>query len=138
MSDTPAEVIKDLLVTAEIGIFGTDLYVGRLPDLPDACVVCYDTGGESPNPRFLLDYPQVMVKVRGTETGYSAGWLKAKAVKDALLGLPSQDIGSERWVSLSMMGDINFLGYEDKKRPVFSLNFRIIKEPASGTHREVV
>ena len=60
---------------------------------------------------------------------------QAQAVKDALLGLPAQVVLGDRIDGITMQGDIIPLGYDENKRPEFSLNFRSIVEPASGTNR---
>jgi len=136
----PSEGIKDLMVTAGIGTFaatsGWFVGISKQPDLPNTCVVAYDSGGQAPNPRWLINKPSVQVRVRGDRGGYNAAYTKCVDVVNALLGLPSQDINSDRWVSIAQIGDINFLGYDALDRPMFSLNFGLIIEPASGTYRE--
>lgn len=136
--------IKDLLVAAAVGTFNvTDpndsdtwsIVVGRMPDR-DRAIVCYDSGGKAPNPQWLVDYPTVQVKVRGSQSDYVDAVNKAEEVKNALLGLPSQTIGTDIYVSVSLIGDRNFLGYDENGRPMFSLNFQLIINPATGTHRK--
>ena len=73
--------------------------------------------------------------VRGEPNGYEDAYVKCRDIKNAILGLPSQDIGADRWVSVSMLSDIAFLGYSEQNQPMFSLNFKIIIEPATGTYR---
>jgi hypothetical protein len=142
MANSPAMVVKNLLVTANVGTFastsGWSIHVSNLPNKPDTCIAVYDTGGQAPNPKFLLNYPGITITVRGAEGGYEAAYDKATAVVNALIGLPSQTIGSDRWVSVTMRGGINFVGQDENKRPMFSLNFSLIIEPNSGTYREEV
>jgi len=140
---SPATVIKDLLVSAGIGTFaattGWAIYVSREPaqadNVPHSVITCYDSGGLKPNPQWLLDEPTVQVMVRGNPNGYEAAYTKCQDVKNALLGLPSQTIGADRWVSISMLSDIAMLGYSEQNQPMLSLNFKLIIEPASGTNR---
>lgn len=133
-----AEGMKDLLVTAGVGTeaaaSGWGIWIGKFP-AKDTAVVVMHTGGITPNPRYLLDRPSMQVLVRGAPNRYTAAWDKAQAVKDALLGLPSQDIDSDRWVAINMIGDITNLGFDDNNRVTFSLNFSLIIEPATGTNR---
>lgn len=133
---TPAEIIKDILVTASIGTFATDLFVSAEPDKPDALVTVYDTGGDTPNPKWLLNFPSVQVMVRGTEGGYQTMFAKAQDVVNALLGYPSTDFADQRLVSVRQIGGISFLGYDEKRRPRLSTNWTLITEPNSGTYRE--
>jgi hypothetical protein len=139
---TPAEGIKDLLVSAGLGTFagktGWGIYLAKEPDgsgTPHTVITVIDAGGFTPNPKWLLDYPTVQVRVRGAKNDYIPTYNKARSVRDALLGLPSQDVNGERWVAVNAMGGIHWLGFDDQNRPIFTLNFRLILEPASGTHR---
>ncbi len=137
---SPSEGIRDLLVAAGVGTFnapsGWSIHISRMPAKPDTCIVIYDSGGKPSNPKWLLDFPTIQVRVRGDENGYLAAQAKCKAVVDALLGLPSQDINGDRWVMITQLSAPTFLGYEDNKRPQFSINFQLTIEPASGTNRE--
>lgn len=142
--------IKDLLVAAGVGIFnytGNDgvtwsLNVAKRPNKPDRTITCYDSGGRSPNPQWLVDYPRVQVIVRGGPndyealTGGSGADGKVDDVVNALLGIDSQTINGDIWVSIAMAGDRNFIGFDENDRPMFSLNFDLIINPATGTHRE--
>ena len=136
---SPAESIKDLLVTASVGTHnattGWSIKVSKEEAKPDTQITVYDIGGASPNPKFLLDFPQVQVMVRGAENGYQALYTKAKDVKDALLGRDSTTINGDVISGIIMDGDLNFLGYDENKRPRFSLNFSLFFEPAAGTNR---
>lgn len=136
---SPAVMLSGLL---PVGITGGDsgwqLKIGRLVDQPDQVVIFYDTGGQSPNPAWLVDFAMVMVHVRGAVNDYPTAYQKAKEVKDALLGIESQDVSGDRLVSIICMGDIGLVSYDDAQRPLFSINFRMIIEPAASalTQRE--
>jgi len=134
-----SEDLKDILVTAGIGTYaatsGWAIYVSKEPKSPDTVVTLYDYSGADPSPKFLRDNPNVQVRVRGAKEAYKAGWTKAQAVKDALLGLPGQTINATKYVGVWMQSDINFINYDDNNRPLFTLNFRITREPASGAYR---
>ncbi len=123
-----AEGAKDLLVTAGAGTFGTDLFISREPATPDACITVFRSGGLEPNPKFLIDYPSLNIRVRGAKLGYQAAEVTCQLVKDTLLGISSQTINDDRWICVNMSGDPFFLGYDDNERPSFSLNFRLIIE----------
>lgn len=130
---SPAEDAKDLLVAAGIGTFGgTSGWVIRLnkeEDSPHTHITIYDTGGKEPNPRYLLDYPSLQIRVRGSTADPQAARNKAKEVKDALLGLPSQDVNGNRWVSVLGLGDIQHLGFDEQGRILFVVNFSLILQP---------
>ena len=138
MSST-SEDIKDVLVTAVIGTFagtsGWSIYIGEMPDIPDTVVCLYDRGGDDSNPKWLVDTPTLQVRVRGAVDDYTGGFTKVQAVKDALLGYGSHTVNGTVYVGIWLVGDINFVTRDDKRRPIFTLNFRIVREPASGTYR---
>jgi len=127
--------IKDILVSASVGTFGTDIFIGKLPLTPDLAVGIMQSGGKSPNPLFLVDFPSIQVMVRGKPNDYQGAIAKIQAVKDALLGLPVQTINGDKWSRINIIGDINNLGYDDLNRITFSINFSLVVEPASGTNR---
>lgn len=131
---SPAGLIKDMLVTAGVGTFGTDLFVGIQPATPDACVTLFDSGGRNPDPKHAHDEPSVQAMVRSAVDDYEGGWAKAQAVKDALLGAPVT--GDVRGVL--MRGDVNHLGRDDQARHEWSLNFRLSVVPATAGHRTVI
>ena len=88
-----------------------------------------DTGGIDPNPKFLLDFPTCQIMVRGETSGYLDTFREAKAIKDLLLGVDSQDINMDRLVSVTINGDLGFIGRDEKMRPLFSMNYALIVEP---------
>lgn len=137
---SPSEGIKDLLVAAGTGVFaattGWGIYIGKMPDDPDTCITVYDSGGEPSDPKWLVDYPYVQVRVRANVAGYLTAEAKIKEVVSELLGLPSQDLNGDRWVSVTQISAPAFIGYDEKQRPEFTTNFRIIIEPATGTNRQ--
>lgn len=139
MANSPAEDLKDLLVTAGIGTFaGTStwgIYVSKEPDEPHGVVTLYDKGGVSSNPKWILDEPTVRVRIRGDIMKYRTTWTKAEAVKNALLGITPQTVNGTKYIGIVQLGDIIFLGYDDNNRPVFTTTWRVIREVADSTYR---
>jgi hypothetical protein len=138
---SPADNLRTIIPTTVLGgATGWTPRVGLMDEEADQMAVFYDTGGQNANPRWLLDYPTIQVCVRGKERDYSTAYAKIKEIKDCLLGLEPQDIGGDRFDSVICLGDIMFLGYDDRMRPKFSVNFRCIVEPATNalTQREAL
>lgn len=137
----PTIDMKNLLLLAPaLGTFGTNpninaysIFIGREPATPDKTVTLYDTAGEAPNPKWLLDYPRFQVRVRGKQ--YEDAYNQCEAVKSRLLGLPSQDLGGIRYDGIYVVIDTTFLMTDENQRFIFTASYRIIREPTVGQHR---
>ncbi|KKL66943.1 hypothetical protein LCGC14_2139920 [marine sediment metagenome] len=86
-------------------------------------------------PKWLVDFPGIQTMIRGAPGGYQAAKLKAQEVLDELHSIPSQDLNGDRWNSIIATTRPAYIGSDEKTRPRFSVNFKLILEPASGTHR---
>jgi hypothetical protein len=126
----PSEHLKDLLFV-HVSISGWEVHIGTMPNDPDNVIMVSDTVGVDPNPKWLLDFPGAQILVRGGANNYMNTWREAKAVKDLLLGVISQDINGDRLVAVNMQGDLGFIGRDESMRPLFSMNFALIIEPQS-------
>jgi hypothetical protein len=136
---TAGQKLVDLGICAAVDTpSGWTLKVGKSTAEPDQLITMYDTGGMPPNPKWAVDFPTIMATVRGKPNAYNAAWTKARAVRDALLGLFSQDLGGDRWVSITCPGDVGFVGYDDLQRPELTVNFRLIIEPTAVGNREAL
>ncbi len=136
MAELPvSQHIRDLLVAGGTPVGDSDpaqpwaVYVSREPVAPDSVITVYDTPGTAPNPKYLLDFPGIQVRIRGEKELYIDAWNKARDVKDLLLGFGSGDVGDDRIDSITLVGDINHIGYDDNERPLLTLNFNLIFEP---------
>lgn len=139
MSASPAEVAGSLLSASVVGgSTGWTLKIGKQVAEPDKTITFYDTGGQSPNPRWAVDFVMVQAMIRGEPNAYGPAWAKAREVRDALLGRDSSTEGTDRWVSITCPGDVGFVGYDDAQRPMLSVNFRIIIEPSAVGNREAL
>lgn len=138
----PAVACKDLLVAAGLGTFaGTaafSIFIGQLPDKPDALILVNVVGGLDPEARLLLNYPSVHVTVRGFRSGYmAASDMAYNGVVKTLLGMSPTMLGNDMYRSCVQIGDVAYLGQDDNNRPLFSTNFRFFVEPeaVAGSHR---
>ncbi|MEE8599215.1 MAG: minor capsid protein [Dehalococcoidales bacterium] len=134
-----SEHLKDLLAT-HVGTSGWAIEIGTMPSTPDRVIKIMDTGGDTPNPKWLLDFPSCQVMVRGNASGYLDTFREAKAVKDILLGVDSQDINGDRLVAVNMQGDLGSIGRDEDMRHLFSMNFSLIIEPqvVSNSNRQAL
>ena len=129
MSEYPASEGAKTILTSHVASSGWQIEVGQMPDKPDKVIMIMDTGGRTPNPKWLVDFPSLQIMVRGPINSYTATFREAKAVKDLLLGITSQDILLDRWVSVTQNGDLGCIGRDANMRPLFSVNFALIIEP---------
>ncbi len=124
-----SEEAKKLLAT-HVGTSGWQIEIGTMPANPDKIIMISDTGGQDPNPKWLLDFPTIQIMVRGVVSGYLATAREAKAAKDLILGVASFTTSEgDRWVAANMNGDLGFIGRDENMRPMFSINFGLIIEP---------
>lgn len=136
--------ISDLLIAGGFvagGANPTDwnVWIGSQPISKDRAISIYDASALAPNPKWLLDYPAVQVKCRGSENDYEAAYNKLSEVKDLLLGVPSYTANNgDRIVMIVGIGDIAFVGRDANRRPEFVTNYRVTIQPAvtPNTHRE--
>ena len=129
MTEFPPSVGAKDLLTTHVGTSGWTIEVGVMPDTPNKVISINDTGGLTPNPKWLLDFPTLKVVIRGEVSGYLDTFREAKAVKDLLLGIDAQVLNGDRWDGITQNGDLGFIGRDENMRPLFSVNFSIIIEP---------
>lgn len=132
---SPAKDIAKLLEDGKVGRLGRKIFYGQMPEDKEPAVAVLDTGGVFANPLWKRDEFTIQVLVRGKPQDYEAGYKLAKDVKDVLLGCKPVTIDSIDYILFVMIGDITSLGYDEQKRPRFSLNFRIVKENEPGGTR---
>ena len=130
-----ADDIADLLEAQAIGTLGTDMFVGKEPAVDTLSILLLDVGGSAPNPLFARDFRDLQIVITGAVNGYSAAYNKAESIKNYLLGLDSQTVGTTVYFAFNMRSDITFVGYDNNDKPKFTLNFRIIVDSASVGNR---
>ena len=86
------EEIVAFLDSEGLGTAGTDLFMSRMPDTPDACGCVYETGGITPDLGFgsslvRFESPAIQVVFRGTKLDYDGPRAKAKTAWESLAGV---------------------------------------------------
>ncbi len=139
MTKAITEDVRDLLNDRDIVAWeggsssGWPIFIGNEPADPNNVATLFDIPGPSPSPKFLLDYPRFMVRVRSDD--YVQGFNKAEEIKDALNGLPPQTIGDIRYDGIWVVVDTYFLMTDSRNRSIFVNTYRSIREPSVGTNR---
>jgi hypothetical protein len=132
--NSPAEDIKDIIELSSSGlslVFATDLFVSKMKEDVNQCVCIYDGPGGSPEANYDLDYPTVQVRVRGNRMAYREAYALANDIKQLLHGMTNETINGTRYIEIVCSGDIMHIGYDESERPIFSVNFDIMRTPAT-------
>lgn len=111
------------------GASSWSVHVGREPLTPVNVVTCYDTGG-APGPLVDLRTPTVQVRVRASN--YDAGWQKANEAYATLVQVTKQAVTDANILAWSPSGEVTYIGRDDKDRPLFTVNFEMLRDGAAA------
>lgn len=131
-----SEDIKDIMVDAGIGVFaaetGWGIFIAEEPTKPDQTITVIDTSGTEPDFGVDIRNPSIQILVRGKKLdGFLLAYSKAEEVFDLLNEYTNQIWSGARYIGIWAEADILFVGFDDNKRPQFSLNFRIQRSPTT-------
>lgn len=127
----PSEDIKDILLESDAGLdltYGTNLFVNHEPDrvgIQNEVITIYDTGGAEPDTQHVYEYPTIMIRGRGDIRNYSSIYTLLESIKNELHGTANKTINSARYIGIWLSSDIFFVGYDERSRPILTINFRI-------------
>jgi hypothetical protein len=127
MMNSPALDVKDFL-DADSGLgleFATNLFCFLQPDSPDQCATLYDTGGYAPEAQYRYDRPTIQIRVRGNKNGYNDAYALMDSIRVYLRGLFGVEINGTQYVGTWALTDIFFAGWDENKRPSFTINYRL-------------
>jgi hypothetical protein len=118
---------------ASQGTLGVSIFLGKMPDTPDACVTIYEYEGMAPRESFGgnpydVDMPRIQVLVRGSRDDYPTARDKAKTIRDLLSDLTDVTISSTKVLRVASLGAFIPLGLDDKDRPRIAVNFQAYVE----------
>ena len=128
---TILESIGDYLVTNSHGTLGTTLFLGTLPESPDACVAVYENSGSSPSftmgsGGIQIDYPMIQIICRAGREDYPTARDKADTIRILLASVVETTVSGVHIMRIEPMGSVNQLGVDPKYRPLISVNFRCL------------
>jgi hypothetical protein len=125
----PSVDIKDLLIAnGTLGLtLGTNLFVSEIPETNALAVGVYDYPGEGPELEYTYERPNVQVQVRGGKVGgaYVAAHQMAQRIRDVLIAQRRPVINGARYILITCLSDVGFVGYDENHRPQLTVNFRI-------------
>lgn len=139
--DAYLEEIETIIVagTTEAGSGSSfPIFLSHLPDstvasITDRLVAVLQSVGGADQGRTEVENPGLQILVRGARitevsTGYEEAWGVAHAVKNALHGFTgATSSGGKHYVGIWNESGPFFIGHDDKMRPVFSNNLRVLR-----------
>lgn len=112
------------------GTIGDDLSVSFLPDQPDKCVAVIDSGSwREFEGQTDLENPTIQILLRGDQNGFLALYALAEDIRSELiaLGKVTESINGTFYGGVWQMSGPIFVGYDESKRPMYSINFRVMR-----------
>lgn len=104
-----------------LGTLATDIFIGFMPETPDACIAVLDTGGTEPNRYVPTKSPTFQVFIR--DENYDDG----KTVLDSVRGLHGKFgelvSGEDHFLRLHAISEGGHVGRDEQGRDLFSINF---------------
>lgn len=97
---------------------------------PDDCITVKLTGGFPTDQWTGKKQPSFQIRVRGAATTDGATESKAYEIHNALTNLANVMIGDDSIVIIRSLNSTPiFLGYDEQKRPIYTMNFECVARP---------
>lgn len=127
------EQLADNMATDGVGTVGTNIFIGIMPNSPDACLAIYEFAGEGPMEAFSdggvsLDLPSIQVMSRGVRMDYPAARTLIVNARNSLTSVANETIGGVRFLRVREMSAINSLGPDVNDRPIFTVSLQAVVE----------
>ena len=122
------EDIGQYLQSNAVGIVGTDIFYGYLPNSPDDCIVLFEYAGEPSeyaHDGSSVEKPGLQVRVRNVS--YSSGRSKIDQIKNVLNLITNRVVGETFYLSIIANQSPIGLGRDTQGRSEFVINFSIKK-----------
>lgn len=115
------------------GADGWWLWRSRLASAPDRAVGLVETGGDPQLPNVNLDRPTFRALVRGARlsqvsTAYREARIRMQDVRNRLHFVVAQEINGSHYNAIIATQEPMYRGEDENQRPVFSCDFRVVKE----------
>jgi hypothetical protein len=122
-----SESAADRIATGGYGTVGTSIFIGLMPDTPDACVTVYEGLGPGIVEHFgsgiSLDMVGLQVTVRGARDDYPTARNLAVNIRNYLSLITEETVTGLRILRVKPEGYINSIGRDPEDRPLFTMNF---------------
>jgi len=130
-----AEDIRQVLLDEGIT---TPIFIEQESDTLATCITLYNTLGQASNAKFLIDYPQMHVRVKDIRN--SDAFNKAQELFDLLVGKTNFTVGTTKYVVIQAITSIFSLGKtEDLRHFLAGFNLRLVVVPEYvSQHRKAI
>ena len=128
------EAVGDYVQAQGQGTLGVNLFLGMMPETPDACVCIYESQGLAPMmtmgaAAFAVEQPGLQVIARGARGDYPGARDKAKAVRALLAAVTETTLSGVHVMRISADGSMLPMGEDQNGRPMVSTNFSCAVRP---------
>lgn len=120
----PATDIKAVLIADGVS---TPIVVSSEPKKPNAVITLYNTPGDPPDPKFLIDYPGLQIRSRATT--YTEAYDNILEVYDLLLGRGPFTQSTTRYTGIIADTGIAEIGWDKSNRRILVCNLKLFVEP---------
>lgn len=106
------------------------IFIGHMPDKPDAAVALYEYAGLPIDPDVDIESPGLQIKVRGpvSETDYTDTRARAETLLRKLHGKKNIAISGRRYIQILARQSPMGMPRDENNRPSFVINFIVRKD----------
>jgi len=125
------------LAALGLGVVGTTIFLGSMPETPTACCAVIEYGGAPPEMGFGLagvkyETPAIQVMFRGAEGSYAATRALAEAAYRGLCEVETTTLSGTFYHHIHPQQSPFSLKRDDSKRVYIACNFLAEKEPSAA------
>jgi hypothetical protein len=131
---TILEAVGDFLQASNKGTLGATIFLGLMPESPDACLCVYETSGFSPMETMgagaiAVDRPGLQIIARAVRGDYPGARDAADGARLLLAGVTETTLSGVHVMRISPEGSILPMGEDQDGRPMVSVNFACTVRP---------
>jgi len=135
MYSNPCSIdVKDVIESETSFVFGTDMFIGLMPDSVNDCIAIYDTVAFQQDARNSYDIDSIQVRSRAHD--YNTAYTYLMTVRRKIEGIAEFTRNGTVYKGIWASSNVAFLKYDDQKRALFSINFNLIRVPIERGHRQ--
>jgi hypothetical protein len=122
------------LVADGVGTLATNIFLGYLPESPDACVAVYEDRGNGADQVFgssvvAIERPAIRVVARAARNDYPAARDKIIAVRNSLGDIGDETVDGVSFMCVITDSDPYPMGVDGRERAMFGLDLQAWVRP---------